>query len=354
MIIRKYSDELEEQYEQLLFDSPVSMFNHSLKYRRFLKSILSDSEDHYLCCIEGKKLITALPLFIRNGPYGRVINSLPFFGSHGGFVYRHEATREHCALLLKELDSLIRRHDTLSCTIIESPFETRKDLYKHFDRNFSDNRIGQITPLPSQDTKTPTDEQLFGLYHQKTRNMVRKGLKSGFEIAHDGSMETLQALHSIHNQNIERLGGQAKQWHAFESIQKIFNYDTDYRVYTARKDGKIVSALLIFYFKNTVEYFTPAILEGYRNEQPLSALIYNAMLDAVVEKEMQFWNWGGTWLSQAGVYQFKSRWGTENYPYRYHIKVPVEPEKLKQAKMSDMLSCYTNFYTIPFDCLSRD
>lgn len=67
MIIQEYSDELEEQYEQLLSNSQVSMFNHSLKYRKFLKNILTDSEDHYLCCIENNKIIAALPLFIKNG-----------------------------------------------------------------------------------------------------------------------------------------------------------------------------------------------------------------------------------------------------------------------------------------------
>jgi len=352
VIIQEYSDELEEQYEQLLSNSQVSMFNHSLKYKIFLKKILTYSEDRYLCCIEKDKIIAALPLFIKNGPYGRVVNSLPFFGSHGGFVYRDEFTAEHCALLLKELDSLMQSNDTLSCTLIESPFENNKSFYQLFNGNLSDNRIGQITPLPKQDIKTRPDEQLLSLYHQKTRNMVRKGLKSGFEIAHDGSLETLQALYSIHKQNIESIGGQAKLWNVFESIYEVFDYDTDYRIYTARKDGKIVSALLLFYFKNTVEYFTPATLEEYRSEQPLSALIYNAMLDAVVGKKMHFWNWGGTWLNQTGVYQFKSRWGTEDYPYRYHIKMVATPDKLNQATKNDLLSSYANFYTIPFDYIS--
>jgi len=351
MIIQKYSDELEEQYEQLLSKSQVSMFNHSLKYRKFLKNILTNSEDHYLCCIENNRIFAALPLFIKNGPYGRVVNSLPFFGSHGGFVYRDEFTAEHCALLLKELDFLIQRNDTLSCTLIESPFETNKNFYQLFDGNLSDNRIGQITPLPKQDIKTRPDEQLLSLYHQKTRNMVRKGLKSGFEIAHDGSIETLKALHTIHVRNMESIGGQAKQWHIFESIHEVFDYDTDYRIYTARKDGKIASALLLFYFKNTVEYFTPATLEEYRSGQPLSALIYNAMLDAVSEKKMYFWNWGGTWLSQAGVYQFKSHWGTEDYPYRYYVKVIGGAKKINQLNKKQMLESYSNFYTIPFNKL---
>lgn len=351
MIIQIYTEALKEYYEQLLVDSPASMFNHSLKYREFLQKILPDSTDHYLCCIEGSRMIAALPLFIMSGPYGKVINSLPFFGSHGGFVYNEDFDEKKCALLTKKLDSLVNDIDTYSCTLVESPFETRKDYYKSFGGNLFDERVGQITPLPSQDGETGLEERLLSLFHQKTRNMVRKGLKSGFEIAHDGSIETTQALCSIHKHNIESIGGQAKHWGVFEAIHEVFDYNTDYRIYTARKDGKIVSALLLFYFKNTVEYFTPATLEEYRGDQPLSALVYRAMLDALAEKQMQFWNWGGTWLSQAGVYQFKSRWGTQDYPYRYHIKVNNASKKLKQIKREDLLASYPNFYTVPFDYL---
>ena len=52
--------------------------------------------------------------------------------------------------------------------------------------------------------------------------------------------------------------------------------------------------MLLFYFKDTVEYFVPAIDIEWRKEQPLSALIHIAMYDAIKEKKIVKWNWGGT------------------------------------------------------------
>ena len=72
------------------------------------------------------------------------------------------------------------------------------------------------------------------------------------------------------------------------------------------------------------------------------------MLDAVVEKKMQLWNWGGTWLSQNGVYQFKSRWGTKDYPYFYHVRVVDPAGMLEEVREDELLASYPYFYTIPF------
>ena len=314
--IKPLSIDMEDAYERLLQESSVAMFNHSLRYRNFLSEILPDSEDHYLCACAGNHLLATLPVFIKRGSMGAVINSLPFYGSHGGIVSRPNLDKKISDNLFAALNDLCSKMNAISCTVIESPWETDKDRYNNYDAHLFDERIGQITHLPDGDDLPIVEELLLSLYHQKTRNMVRKGLKSGFEVSHDGSSATLNSLHAIHDENIRGIGGFAKPLAVFQAIQRNFVYDKDYRIYTAHKDGQVVSAMLLFFFKNTVEYFCPATLENYRNQQPLSLLIFRAMRDAVVERDVKYWNWGGTWLSQDGVYKFKSRWGTTDYPYR--------------------------------------
>ena len=90
---------------------------------------------------------------------------------------------------------------------------------------------------------------------------------------------------------MSKINGKAKALSAFKAIHKIFNYDEDYRIYQARKEGVIVACLLLFYYKDTVEYFTPTVREEYKSQQPLSALILHAMYDAVIEKNLHRWNW---------------------------------------------------------------
>src|SRR5690606_25876230 len=86
------------------------------------------------------------------------------------------------------------------------------------------------------------------------------------------------------------------------------------------QNGEKIAALLLFYYNKTVEYFTPAVVEKYRNLQPTALIIYQAMLDAH-KQGYSNWNWGGTWLSQGGVYDFKKKWGTTEYRYFYYTNV---------------------------------
>ena len=179
MNIQVYNDDLKHQYEYLLNESSVSVFNHSLKYRSFLKAIFPDSDDCYLCCIENEKIIGCLPLFFKRSlrPNCKFIT---FFGSHGGIIYSKEFTHQHCSSLFRTLEALLPQDDLFSCTLIESPFESQHSLYHLFSADLADKRIGQITPLPVNNSSDSASEQLLSLYHTKTRNMVRKGLKSGF------------------------------------------------------------------------------------------------------------------------------------------------------------------------------
>ena len=76
----------------------------------------------------------------------------------------------------------------------------------------------------------------------------------------------------------------------------------------AEYENKVIAALLVFLYNQPAEYYTPVILNEYRPLQPMSGLIYQAMQEAIT-CGMKWWNWGGTWKSQDGVYRFKKSWG---------------------------------------------
>lgn len=351
--IRVLSSETEGDYQKLLMDSPAAMFNHSLRYREFLRKTLSDAQDHYLLAYEADELLGAIPLFYKDGPFGVVVNSLPFYGSHGGVVTKLIADKDVTRELLRSFTEFCEGKKSICSTLIESPLAPNEYQYGNYVSDYYDERIGQITILPESADPATVEDRLLSLYHQKTRNMVRKGLKEGFHVTHSNSQETFLALHELHNENLTNIGGIAKPWSVFLAISEVFEYDTDYRIYTAFCNGSIVCALLVFYFKDMVEYFTPATLEAYRNHQPLSLLIFSAMRDAVVERNSKFWNWGGTWLSQDGVYKFKSRWGTIDYPYRYHVKDYRGSGFFEELTPNILLNEYPYFYTVPFSAIRK-
>jgi len=215
--------------------------------------------------------------------------------------------------------------------------------YSALGATHSDERIGQISPIGhSQDCA----EGLMAGFHYKTRNMVRKSQRAGLSVCVDNT--AFDILERMHRENLAALGGAPKPARFFSLVDRYFRPDTDYQLYLAYKDGKPVSALLLFYFGSTVEYFMPATQVEFRELQPLTLLIFEAMTDAS-RGGLRWWNWGGTWKTQEGVYRFKKRWGTEDHSYRYHTI--INRADLLEWSSARMLAEYPYFYVAPFSAL---
>ncbi len=80
----------------------------------------------------------------------------------------------------------------------------------------------------------------------------------------------------------------------------------------------------------------------------MALILYRAMEDAAA-RGCTCWNWGGTWLSQQGVYRFKRKWGAGDRRYRYYVR--VNDEGVLHRSPGELLSAYPDFYVVPFDRL---
>jgi hypothetical protein len=342
------------QYDAFLRSVDYSVLYSSSGYCEFLKAVLPPSECRYLCAIRGGELIGVLPAFLLRGSrFGNVLNSLPFFGSYGGVTlapHIRDADRVKVGLI-EAFHALAAEESVVSSTLISNPLHPDDAFYQqHCRATLFDDRIGQITPLPVLEPIETLADRLAGQIHAKTRNHIRKAMKSGFVLARTNTSESFQALESIHRQNMAAIGGRIKSSTVFSAIQATFRFPDDYVLYTASKDERIVAALLVFFFNRTAEYFMPATEEGFRVYQPISLLVFEAMQDAV-RRGCRFWNWGGTWLSQKGVYDFKARWGTQDHPYRYYICEHDGAKRLRTSSREELLTEYPNYYVLPFDAL---
>jgi hypothetical protein len=289
------------------------------------------------------KVTSVLPGFICEGPYGAVYNSLPFYGSHGSLL--GDDPQNYLAWK-SVLSRFWKEHEVAAATfVLPLAYEsTHAKAWRevvgptHFDE-----RIGQITPLLNFIADEP--EVFFTQFHQKTRNAVRKGYKNNVTFSNENNDDAWHYLAETHAQNIAALGGKPKPLHFFSLVRKVFRAGEDYRLFTASIDGARVAALLLFYYRDTVEYFTPVVDDSARSCQVLSALIHHAMRDAA-KRDYRQWNWGGTWKSQEGVYRFKSRWGAKDHRYAYYSK--IINAKLLQIDLSVLSSHYSYFYLYPY------
>ena len=210
---------------------------------------------------------------------------------------------------------------------------------QHTNATFRDERIGQITHFPSL---TNTSELIHHFQNPRPRN-IRRAIKEGITIKKEHT-SALDFLYTTHVDNITAIGGLPKKRHFFETITKHLNKN-EWVIFTGSIQDKPVAALLLFYCNKTVEYFTPVIIKEYRNTQALALVIYTAMQDAI-QNQYKNWNWGGTWLSQDGVYDFKKRWGTEEYRYYYYTQ--VFDRQLTSYRPDFLTENYPGFFLIPY------
>jgi len=342
----------ETEYETALKTDAHALLYGSIKYRNLLRQV-TNCQDLYLIAKNQGEIVGILPFFLkRNSKYGDILNSLPFYGSNGGVMCR-PAFGDNLAIKRKLLDAahqLAIEKGVVLSTIITSPFEADTDIYETYSGyNFKDSRIGLICRLPQADD---IELALMEMIHSKTRNLVKKAVKENIVCRRSNSIKDLKLLAAMHKQNMEAIGGIAKDWSFFQNIPEIFEFDKDYCVYIAELNNKPISTLLVFYYHLTVEYYTPAIVAEYRNLQPNSLLIYEAMKDAST-RGFQYWNWGGTWVGQDALYHFKKRWGADDYPYHYYVKAYRDIARITSMEKHHILQEYPFFYVVPFSELVK-
>lgn len=334
------TSELVEAYDRFLLDRACSLFYHSSKYKDFLKSLMGCKEE-YILAMEGTKIHGVLPLMYAQVEGGRIYNSLPYYGSNGGIIAdSEEAYRE----LACAYNTIARRQTTITATLIGNPLLPQGA--SGITHNYLDLRIGQWTALSPADANP---EALMARINSSARRNVNKAMSQGFSVEIDCTQ--VDPLRQMHQDNMRAIGGRPKNDAFFASLARHFVQGQDYEIYVAKKDGVVIAALLLFYFNLTVEYFTPAVDLAYRTLQPLSLILITAMADAA-RRGFRWWNWGGTWGNQMGVYRFKRKWASLEQKYLYYTQLN-DPSMLQWPR-DRILSTFPNFFIVPFSALQSE
>lgn len=331
---------------------PLASFYASSLYGRVLEQHLN-TKWHALIIKQKKDIVAAFPYMIcENHKWGNILNSLPFYGSHGGFLIKKKLDfseqKEITALLNKHLLETTKNLSLSAYTIIENLDHQQSDLDLSLiiEHHFQDHRLGQVTILPP--SSSSLEEELRQTYHPVRSRNMRKATQSGIKVRLSQHIDDFKFLHETHKKNITDVKGLAKKWDFFNLITTELK--NNYQLYIADYNNAPIAALLLFTFSDTIEYFTPAIKSEHRDLQASSLLIFEAMKKAC-QQGFKYWNWGGTWPSQQGVYDFKKKWGAQDYSYRYFTKI-INRDLLAASK-EDLMKAYPYFYVLPFDELQK-
>jgi Acetyltransferase (GNAT) domain len=346
IFVSRLQEDLEECYRAFIDERPEATIYTSLEWRNFLRAVVPGNP-WYLIARENGAISGVLPLFAsRDVRGGRLINSLPWYGSHGACCVATEAAR---LALLRELRALIGETRPLSTTVILTPVEQKwLETYRRaLDPRASDLRIGQVTTLPSDGPEL--ERRLESVYSQKTRNLVRKSLKQGFACQVRDDEEAWDFLHRTHDDNMRAVGRKAKPRAHFSALRSHLPGRMR-KLYIASREGVPVAALLLAFHKRTVEYLTPVVKVEQRPKQPLSFLIHLAMLDAI-RAGFDSWNWGGTWINQESLHHFKKGWGATDHPYSYLVCADASGVDRLRTERECLGELFPYFYAYPYASL---
>lgn len=341
--------DLEPVYTDFLLSDRRNMIYGSLEFRSFLRRVVP-GEPKYLVALRNSHIVGALPCFIAtDSKLGGSINSLPWYGSHGGCLIAPDAPSTTRDALLVAYRELLDRPEMVFGTLI-LPLEEQAYLPKYIEvlkPHVTDSRIGQLTELPIDGPDL--EQRLEITLLQKTRNAARKARKQGFELIITDDDWAWQFLYQTHVENMVGIGGRAKPWDHFVAMRNTIPAEWR-QIMIAMRDGIAVAAMLLFRFNHTVEYITPVIKHEFRSLQPLSFLIWQGMLDAV-KSGYRWWNWGGTWITQKSLHHFKAGWGAKDRPYTYLTHATQRGIEALKNDRALVAQAFPYYFTYPFHLL---
>ncbi len=302
---------------------------------------VTSSNPIWIVCKNKGAVRGVLPVMVKDGEIGPIVNSMPFYGGNGGIISGSEDYSIRTQMLF-EYEEFCKSIGAAASTLITNPIENCDGFYfNHMKYDFIDRRIGQMTFLPNQTNSV----DLIKCFESVRRRNINKAQRNGVVVERNNGVDAWNFLAETHQQNMEVIGGKAKDKSFFLSVPECLEQKY-WDLYIARIGDERVAALLLFYFNNVVEYYTPVVVERFRTFQPLSLLIFEAMVDAIKDG-FNVWNWGGTWLDQSGVYNFKKKWGAVDKKYTYFNRT-YKAADLYQFGIERLTDEYSNFYVVPF------
>ena len=327
VIIEPWSAAREVEVSALVAAHPEGLVYYTPAFRRYLLAV-AGGECRSRLAIEGGRVTGVLPLLVLAGAYGVVLNSLPFFGSNGGILSTSVAAE---SALLAEYDRVAA--EVAVATWISHPFMDTV-IPRH---TLTDERIAQWTTLAGAELPA-------GIESSARRN-IQKARAEGVTVREDHT--ALPFLEATHRENMAAIGGRAKPAAFFASLHEM-TAGRDWRLHVAERHGQPLAALLTFEAAKTVEYVMPVVIEPARTLQPTAAILAAAMTGAAA-RGFTRWNWGGTWLTQEGVYRFKKKWGAGER--RYHYYITLNDPALRAHTAADLAAAYPWYFTLPYASL---
>jgi FemAB-related protein (PEP-CTERM system-associated) len=296
--IRSAGDEDAAAWDAFVFKSPNGTFFHRFGWRAIFQDVFGLAP-YYLVAEKKGEIAGILPLVHQKSVFfGNSLIAAPFCVEGGPLAVdietRERLDQEAIDLLYKlRAGSLEFRSRVAS----HAGWAVRKDLYAAFERKLSSEDEENLLAIP-----------------RKQRAVVRKSLKSGLTSEVDG---TANALFAVYSESVRNLGTPVFPKRYFEALLKTFGLDCD--VVVVREGAEPVSAVMNFYFKETVMPYYGGGRPAARRNGANDFMYWEVMRRAVARGYRRF-DFGRS-KAETGAFSFKKNWGFEPQwlEYEYYL-----------------------------------
>ena len=296
--VRTLTAERAAAWDAFVADSPQATFFHRAGWREVLERAFGHPT-HYLYTERDGRITGVLPLgHLRSRLFGNALISVPFC-VYGGVAASDDASARALADAARGLaedlgvDYLELRHREP----MNPDWPTKSDLYVTFRKPIDPDPEKNLLAIP-----------------RKQRAMVRKGIKHGLQGEIDAGVER---FFDIYADSVRRLGTPVFARRYFQTLQAVFAEDCE--VLTVTRDGRPLSSVLSFYFRDEV---LPYYGGGTTEARAVAGydFLYWEVMRRACERGYRTFDYGRS-KRGTGSYSFKKNWGFEPEPlyYEYHL-----------------------------------
>jgi FemAB-related protein (PEP-CTERM system-associated) len=239
---------------------------------------------------------------IKSRLFGHSLSSLPFC-VYGGIAAISEPARQALDRAAQELAAKLKvGHLEYHNLAPQHEDWLRKDLYVTFRK-----------------VMDPDPEQNMLAIPRKQRAMVRKGIKAGLEGSIDDDVERFFGAYAA---SVHRLGTPVFSKKYFRLLKETFADDCE--VLTITKDGRTVSSVMSFYFRDEVlPYYGGGTSEA--REVAGNDFMYWELMRRACVRGYKIFDFGRSKLG-TGAFDFKKNWGFEPQPLHYEYQLHAAQE----------------------------
>jgi FemAB-related protein (PEP-CTERM system-associated) len=272
---------------------PDATFFHRAGWKRVIEDAFGH-RTHFLLAERGGEIVGVLPLAeIKSRLFGHSLGSLPFC-AYGGILADHDAAYraldEAAQALARQLEVGALEYRNLVAQHVRWP---TKDLYVTFRKMIEPETEANMNAIP-----------------RKQRAMVRKGIKAGLvgEIDADTSR-----FFQAYSASVHRLGTPVFSRRFFRLLKNEFGDDCE--VLTITLDGKVISSVMSFYFRDEVLPYYGGGVAAARAVAGNDFMYWDLMRRAC-ERGLRVFDFGRS-KRGTGSFDFKKNWGFEPAPLHY-------------------------------------